>query len=323
MPYQTFMQQVASHIEFLRSNGLDVEALAVDAGFVRCRAIDESDQRRGEYAYRTQKNPLNKPGLIGLVTWFRGPGGRQSTHSTYGFDGEVEGCSLVRPLIKKVDPGKAGSSEDVESKARYLWDQAKEAGRSDYLERKGVGSYSIRFLENEYGRVAVIPARDGSGTIRTLQFLNADGAKRFLKGSAWAGLFHKLGEPANGQIIGLSESYVTAASCLELSGIPVVCAFSSGNLPAVAKSLLEMYPASRIMIFADNDRHLEAEGLPNQGTLKAQEAQKTNPSRISLAIPDFCNLGPSKEASDWNDLVRLRGKENARDQILKFLKGVK
>ena len=36
---------------------------------------------------------------------------------------------------------------------------------------------------------------------------------------------------------------------------------------------------------------------------------------ISLLIPDFGNLEPSKEASDWNDLVRLKGKDEARQQI--------
>lgn len=49
--------------------------------------------------------------------------------------------------------------------------------------------------------------------------------------------------------------------------------------------------------------------------LKAQEAQKIDPANISLAIPDFGDFGPSKEASDWNDLLRLIGKDAAKVQI--------
>lgn len=316
MPYQTFSQQVASHLDFLRANGLNVEALTIDAGFIRCHAFNEN-QGRGEYVYKTQKNPMNKPGVVGLVTWCRVPGGSQLKHSTYGQDGEIENCVQARPIEGK--PLKATLHEVVESKAHYLWDLAKENGRSEYLERKGVGAYGIRFLQNTYGRVAVIPAMDGGTALRTLQFLNPDGSKRFLKGSAVEGLFHKLGEFVDGKDIGLAESYVTAATCLELSGLPVVCVFSSANLLAVAKSLCGKYPASRLIIFADNDRHLEVEGLPNQGLLKACQVLETCKGKIILAVPDFGDCAPSKDASDWNDLLRLKGKQEARRQISQFV----
>jgi hypothetical protein len=40
---------------------------------------------------------------------------------------------------------------------------------------------------------------------------------------------------------------------------------------------------------------------------------------LALAIPEFDKIEPSKEASDWNDLVRLKNKEAARSQMAKFL----
>ena len=72
-----------------------------------------------------------------------------------------------------------------------------------------------------------------------------------------------------------------------------------------------MFSDSPLIIF---DRHLESNGQ-NVGILKAQEARKINQGMISLFIPDFGNLEPSKEANDWNDLVRLKGKDEARQQI--------
>ncbi len=39
-----------------------------------------------------------------------------------------------------------------------------------------------------------------------------------------------------------------------------------------------------------------------------------------MAKPDFGDLEPSKDASDWNDLVRLKGENEARDQISRKLR---
>ena len=227
---------------------------------------------------------------------------------------KVNHLYFSKPEIKISGTQENISTGEAVKKSQYLWNQAKDTGRSDYLERKGVGAHGIRFMENAYGRVAVVPAKDQAGSVRAVEFLNADGGKRFLKGSSWKGLFHMLKTPINGQIIGLAESYVTSATCFELSGIPVICTFNAGNLPAVAKSINEMFPDSHLVIFSDNDRHLEPSGS-NVGVLKALEAQKISQGMISLAVPDFGDLEPSKDASDFNDLVRLLGADAARSQI--------
>jgi phage/plasmid primase-like uncharacterized protein len=79
-----------------------------------------------------------------------------------------------------------------------------------------------------------------------------------------------------------------------------------------------MFSSSPIVIFADNDRHLESKG-GNLGVLKAMEALKCLGCTSALAAPDFCDYGPSKEVSDWNDLARLKGRQEALSQISKFL----
>lgn len=315
MPLKTFSQQIAEHLEFLRSAGLQIEELTINpVRPLRCRAIGDP-AGRGEYAYSSKKN-LMQNGLVGLSTWCRGPGGDQ-TFRTYGTDGENVSCSsctadkIEDPSIWQPPPRNKGSGE----KARYLWEQAKESGRSPYLARKGVGAHGLRYLHNQYGCVACVPCRDAGDTIQALQFLNKSGDKRFLGGSSCAGLFHKLAEPVNGEPIAICESYSTAATVQELSGLPTICAFSSGNLPDVAQTLLNLFPASHLYLFADNDRHLEVEGKPNQGRLKALQAQKLNETRVSIAMPDFGDCEPSKEASDWNDLARIRGVEVAKEQI--------
>jgi hypothetical protein len=314
MPHKTFAEQVAEHLHFLHTADLAVTELIIDsANPIRCLAIGET-AGRGEYAYTTKKNPMQN-GLVGLSTWCRGPRGAQ-TFRTYGQDGDCKGYRLDPP--KKEDPI-SGQPSSSGNKARFLWDQCAETGRSPYLERKGVGTHGIRFLENQYGCVAVVPCHDATKTIQGLQFINPNGSKRFLKGVSTEGLFHMLAEPINGELVGLAESYSTAATCYELTGVPTVCAFSCGNLSAVTQTILNLFPASHIVIFADNDRHLEHSGKPNQGVLMARQAQKGVETRVSLAVPDFGDCAPAKEATDWNDLVCIKGVEAAREQIAKCL----
>ncbi len=87
--------------------------------------------------------------------------------------------------------------------------------------------------------------------------------------------------------------------------------FGCDNLREVVIGFLTKYPNNKFIISADNDRHLNR----NQGLLKALEVQKLNEDRISVALPDFGEIKPSKEASDWNDLVRLIGFEKAAMQL--------
>ena len=206
--------------------------------------------------------------------------------------------------------------EQAARKVYGFWKHSAPSGIADYLTRKGVGSYGIRFQFSEkYGNTAVVPMFDRNGRLWNRQLLNPDGTKLMAKDGKTDGLFHKLQEPVNGHPIGIAESYVTAATCYELIKFLVVCAFSCENLVSVTEIMLSLFPASLIILFADNDLHLAEQRKVNKGILKAQEAKKLNEGRIVLVKPNFVDLKPSKEAIDWNDLVRLRGNDEARRQI--------
>jgi len=315
MSYKTFQEQVSSHIDFLRQNGLDVDELEIGKEFVRCHSADDKECGRGEYAYKTEKNAMDKPGIVGLVTNCRVPSGAKLTHKTYGQDGDCtrSPATSLRPVLSPQKSAK--QNEGVAEMCRHIWNTANATGSSEYLKRKGVGAYGLRFKVNEYGNVAVVPARDERGVVQAVQFLNPDGKKRFPTGSKIVGLFHMLRQPINGKPLGIGESYVTAATCMELCDIPIVCAFSSGNLREVAKTIRKLYPESFIVIFADNDRHLEQKGDENIGLKKAQDARDAVGGYVGIAVPDFGDLAPTKDASDWNDLVRIKGREIAKAQI--------
>jgi phage/plasmid primase-like uncharacterized protein len=310
----TYSQQVISHINFLQSLGLVVEELTI-GDFVRCRSVDDAGRNRGEYTYRTTRNPMARHGLIGLSTWARAPSGKTETYKTYGNDIGFDENPIKCPA--KILPPKEKEivySEEITRRCREIWDGASLTGLSPYLETKKVASYGLRFLDNDYGQSAVVPARDNMGILRNLQFLNQNGQKRFIEGSTIVGLFHELQRPANGLILGIAESYATAASCLDVFSVPMICAFCSSNLTSIAKTFRARYPDSHILVFGDDDRHLTERGLENIGRKSAEKAATSITNSLAI-FPDFGNISPAKDSSDWNDLVRLRGLEVARAQI--------
>jgi phage/plasmid primase-like uncharacterized protein len=313
MAYKTYTEQVLEHIKTLNDNGLCVSELKLDsAQWIRCRGHEDT-QGRGEYSYISNTEKLSN-GLLGIRTSFRGPNGMGSIKS-YGLPSSGnENISIGSHHCQR--PNNEGH-ELAARKAYGFWNHSNTKGKSDYLERKGVGSYGIRFRSSEqYGNVAVVPMFDETGKLWSYQLLNPDGTKRFAKGCRTDGLFHRLGNLLNGKRIGIAESYATAATCMELSGVPTVCAFTSENLVAVAQAVRLLFPASPIILFADNDRHLEEKGDANKGALKARQACEAIKRGITLSMPEFGDLRASKEVSDWNDLVRIKGIDIAKVQII-------
>lgn len=132
-------------------------------------------------------------------------------------------------------------------KAAYIWDRASLAHTHPYLTSKGVGAHGLR----RYKDALVIPLRDIYGTLHSLQFIDAQGNKRFLSGGRKKACFHLMGRITQGLYI--AEGYATAASIHEATGMPCAVAFDAGNLEPVARALHARYPALVIVICGDDD----------------------------------------------------------------------
>jgi phage/plasmid primase-like uncharacterized protein len=315
MPYKSYSEQIHEHVSFLQTKGFEITELKVNADFVRCHQTERC-QCRGELAYRARTIKLDS-GLTGLQTWFRGPQGESSSFQTYGLGPtENEGVVHVETSMVAKQSAEPSKYDAAGRKAYGFWQYSSVSGRSEYLDQKKVGCHGIRFRSSvQYGDVAIIPMVDVSGRLWNYQLLNRDGTKRNPKEARTEGLFHMIGIPNNGQLIGVAESYVTSASCFELTGIPTACAFSCQNLRNIVVILKQRYPQSQLIVFADNDKHLEVRGGMNQGLIKAQEAIHAIKDHALLIAPDFGNVDPSKNLTDWNDLINQRGIEHAKAQI--------
>ncbi|MFI0846578.1 DUF927 domain-containing protein [Mesorhizobium sp. IMUNJ 23232] len=179
---------------------------------------------------------------------------------------------------------------NARERAARIWEAARDAMPDHpYLTRKGVGAHGIR----QNGDRLIVPVRDGGGMLHGLQFIAADGSKRFLKGMAKSGHFHLIGEP--GDLIVIAEGYATAASVFEATGYPVAVAFDADNLGRAAETIRSMWPAVHVMIAGDND----ASGIGQSKALAA--ARLTGGVAVIPAT-----------TGDWNDIGIAEGSDTIR-----------
>lgn len=316
MTYLPFELQVAQHVAFLRAAGLDVSVLAINTDdFILAYGI----KGPGRFAYKTVSRRLNH-GMTGLLTWCRSEKGQISTFKSYGYppeDGYISGSHFAFHSKPHDITNRAPAQGDIE-RIQKFWELSLRHGTSVYLDRKRVGGYGIRFRENQYGKIAVIPLRNIYGELHSYQILNPNGSKVFAKGVSIRGLFHALNMLEDGFPIGIAEGYATAATCFELLELPMVAVFAAENLRHVAMLLREHYPSSALLIFADNDQHLPQ----NKGLQCALSALGIVQKDVMVLAPQFASRAKTKDRTDWNDLVCEFGAVSVQQQMLESLNQV-
>jgi putative DNA primase/helicase len=190
---------------------------------------------------------------------------------------------------------------DAAKSAASIWDSAGPSDGHPYLTKKGVRSHGVRWAKGSL----VVPMRDATGDLHSLQFIDASGQKLFLTGGRKSGCCHLIGIIDHTLVI--AEGYATGATIHEASGLPVAVAFDRTNLKPVAEAWREKLPGLRIIIAADNDQWT----LGNPGVTDGQSAADTVGG--SIIIPQFKDLG--EKPTDFNDLARLEGIDAVRSQL--------
>lgn len=198
----------------------------------------------------------------------------------------------------------------------WIWGNAEiNPEHHPYLVKKRITGEYLRWREGR-GRVELlVPLCDATSSLRNIQRIGPDGTKRFIKDAPISGLWWRSGpKPADefGGDLAVVEGVATAETVRELSGLTTFAAITAGNLPAVVKWMREKWPASRILIGADDDRW-EKDGTPrtadkNVGRKKAGEAAEG--TRALVILPTWHNL--TDRGTDWNDLAAAEGVEGAR-----------
>jgi phage/plasmid primase-like uncharacterized protein len=188
-----------------------------------------------------------------------------------------------------------------------IWTVATPTQAHPYLAEKGVQSHGLR--EDAVGRL-LVPLYDAERKLWSFQRIGPDGFKQFYEGGRVEGGHYVVGDLQRPGPVLIAEGYATAATLHELSSQATIAAFNAGNLMHVAETYRRLYPDRAIYIAGDNDHRREAQGKPNVGRQKAEQAAAAIGG--SALLPNFAedDLG-----SDWNDLTRSRGVDAARQQL--------
>ncbi len=174
-------------------------------------------------------------------------------------------------------------------RALRIWNAAKPASPAHgYLRRKRVEPHGAR----EHKGLLCLPVVDTARALWSLQFIEADGSKRLLKGGRKAGNHIPVHEPQEPARLLLCEGWATGATLGEHEpGALVLAAVDSGNLPAVAVGARRCWPNLPMVICGDCDpAGIEAANRAAQAT------------GAMVAFPEF---PPGTTGTDFNDLAAL------------------
>lgn len=278
---------------------------------------DKKSEKSGFYIAHLDGLPAGyiKNNRTGIEQKWRSKGYSLSTAQKDSLHAE-----LVEKLKIREEEHRNNQKQAAERIQKKMLDLVPILTPTPYMQNKEINLQSGIFTDKE-GQTTFIPATDEQGTIWTMQYINADGSKRFAKNSRKEGCFHVLGglkalESAPALVI--SEGFATAFSVSEALGYVTVAAFDSGNLLSVACALHEKFPDKPIIITGDDDQHLQRTKGVNPGKAKAREAADAvnGIALFPIFLPGEQDLNP-KNFSDYNDLATKSalGREGVERQV--------
>ncbi len=297
-------QERAQFEAALRARNLVAPAnVFADGNFHRCNARSRNGKGDGSYVvFADGAIPAggfcNWQDGLGFEPWRYQPHGRQRTMSE-----DAEADKKVEEARKQRDAQVAADHARAAGKAERLWNAAEPATQHPYLEKKHVQPHGTRVL---YGDRLVVPLCDADGAVHSIQFIGADGCKRFLKGGAKHGRFFQIG--GRDDLIYIAEGFATAATVHEITGRTVVAAIDCGNLQPVAELVRQKNPDAEIVVVADDDWRTAG----NPGLHHARLAAGAVDGAI--AVPNF---GPNRrdKDTDFNDLADYIGADAVRNSL--------
>lgn len=304
----------------LRAAGLDVDTSRFEVGTtrpIRCRTTDQHDkERRGWYWLNEiwldeaapDGTPMRECYIVGSYGIYRGnDSGKQKIKlSRRGPAMSAEQAAAMKARhaenVRRAKAIREAEQEAAAQVAARAWAKYLPVSPkpSDYLARKGVGGYGIRYSPSGNGTVAV-PMCDATGKVWGLQIIRGRDRGRgrmekeyWPRGLSKTGHYHMIGSPRD--VILLGEGYATCATLHEDTGYPVAVAFDAGNLMPVALALHKAYPRAYILACADDDYLTEG----NPGVTAAMNAATAVGG--GWVQPEFPADREGKKLTDFNDL---------------------
>jgi putative DNA primase/helicase len=204
-----------------------------------------------------------------------------------------------------VEEEKQKAYADAVEKSGKLFSVLADTGNTEYLKRKQVRGYGVRYGN---GDILFVPVEQFKRGLVGFQIIYPNGDKRFLTGTEKCGGFHLIGADKKSDVLLIAEGYATAATLFRATGYPCFVAFDTGNLLSVAKMINQRWPDKMIVFCADDDH--ETKGNP--GISKALAA--ANAVNGMMIKPTF--LDKSKR-TDFNDMHVEQGLDAVKKAVNK------
>lgn len=258
----------------LRGRGIIApDDLIADGRLHRCD-VDAGARGKGDAAYLLHGDGIPAGGFenwrdgLGWENW------KADTGRTFTPDERAAYGARMVAARKERETENAKRKAEARERAAAIW-AASKPGPHAYLERKGIEAHGARVSRDSL----VIPVRDASGALHSLQFIALDGEKKFLKDGRIEGCYFGLGGKPGG-VLCIAEGFATGASIHQATGHPVAVAFNAGNLEAVARALRAKLPDVRLIVCGDDDRFTAG----NPGRTKANAAARAIGGFVALPV---------------------------------------
>ncbi|MDD5272003.1 MAG: toprim domain-containing protein [Methylovulum sp.] len=294
---EIFQMAVEEFIDAIRAAGLVPPDIITKGKIIPFAGLDKPKTNK---AARCFLFPDGRGGWFmdystGLFEVWQAKRGREYTEAErQAFREQCERDRLARK--QAVSQGR----QQATAKAHKIWKRAIYADAGNlYLHRKQVQPHGTKTGDSgSLECVLIIPLFDETLVLVNLQFIQADGTKRFLTGGQKRGCFWWLGKKTPTVLI--CEGFATAASLYQHTGNQTFIAFDAGNLANVAKTVRAKNPDAEIIIMGDHDdsgtgqRYARAAALacggkylipPTVGHDWNDHLIKCNPSPCDSAIP--------------------------------------
>lgn len=182
-----------------------------------------------------------------------------------------------------------------------------DASNHPYMLQKSVdfgsGVKRGRWPQRDWPDALLFPLVDETGKLWSIQAINTDGKKDFLRNGRKTGCFHAIGEIQGAKRILVGEGCATVAAASNATGFACVAAMDAGNLKPVALAVCRTLPDAEIVLIADNDTN--AENDRNPGLEAATDAARSVDGLV--AVPEM----KGRKCDFW-DLWNESGAEAVR-----------
>lgn len=176
--------------------------------------------------------------------------------------------------------------------AKQMWEAARDDAAHPYLAKKKIPAIGARVLKD----MLLIPVKQSATEFVGLQRIWPDGTKRPIKGTPMAGAYAPIGKPERGQKLVICEGWATGVTIHMFTQLPVIVAFTSGNLKPVVEKLQAKLAGFELVIAADDDyQTTKPDGTPWNPGIEAAYA-----TGLPVYIPRW--YGDRTGGTDFNDL---------------------